>query len=439
MELQKRLTTLTQLKKCIQKKQTKICEALEKDFGKVEQEVILSEIYPSLEEIDYFIKNLKHLTLPQKVSTPMAMFSSKSYIEYIPKGKILVISPWNYPFYLAIAPIINAIAAGNTFDLAPSELTPNTSNVLKEIVDESLSDIGEVFLGGKVAVQSCLDNNYDHIFFTGSTKVGQIIMEAAAKKLTPVTLELGGKSPVIVDASAKLKNAAERVLWAKSMNSGQTCVAPDYIYVEKSIAENFYSELKKQAEIFKEHYPQAQIITNNHWQRLNDFYEADKNNGASFIYDGISKKENNLFGLKIMKDCNWNLKCMSEEIFGPILPCLEFDNFEKLIDDLNKKETPLSAYLFSENSTNQSLFSKKLRAGGTSINHLVLHLANHHLPFGGLGMSGTGAYHGKWGFEELSHKKAVFKAGPIDSVKLFYKMNNKERFHKLFKIVQNFT
>lgn len=437
MTYESRIRLLQSLKNSIVKNQSKITKALFQDFEKAEEEVILTEIYPCLQEIDYFLKSLKQLMKPKKVKTPITMIGSESYIQYMPKGKVLIISPWNYPFYLAMAPVISAIAAGNKIDLAPSELSPACSDLLKKLLKESIGEIIHIELGGKLAVEKLLLNQYDHIFFTGSTAVGQIIMEAAAKKLCPVSLELGGKSPVIIDETANLETAAQKIVWAKSMNSGQTCVAPDYLLIKDSVYDAFLNCLKKQAQIFEKNYPRAKIITARHADRLRDFLKLDLNSGAEVVYRNDIKSETRDFGLCILKNINWDHKVMSEEIFGPILPCLKFENFDDCLRLINSKDSPLASYLFSESKSNQQSFSEQLLSGGACINHLVLHLANHHLPFGGVGKSGIGAYHGKWGFEELSHKKAVLKAGFFDSMKLFYNLKNKEKFKKIYALLDH--
>lgn len=430
-----RISALKSLRKGIIKKQKELVEALRLDFGKSEQEVILTEIYPALNEIDYYLKNLKDLMKAKKVSTPLTMMGSSSYIEYIPKGKLLIISPWNYPFLLAVDPVIAAVAAGNTFDLAPSELTKNCSQLLSELIEECLSDWGEVHLGGKETVQSLLLKKYDHIFFTGSTRVGQIIMESAAKQLCPVTLELGGKSPVLVDETASLKEAAQKIMWAKRMNGGQTCVAPDYILVSEKAEASLLEELKKQAQEFEENYPTTQIINEGHYRRLKDMILSDENDGVNIVYQGKDSPSERVLGLRIYSEVDYSKKCMSEEIFGPILPVIKVKDMAEATRYVKAGESPLASYLFSNDKNTQMKFSAEMKAGGSCINHLILHLANHHLPFGGVGASGMGAYHGKWGFKEFSHKKAVVKAGPIDPMKLFYKLNNKERFQQVIRFL----
>ncbi|MFE8697494.1 aldehyde dehydrogenase [Cytobacillus sp. FJAT-53684] len=409
-DVQFRIDTLELLRKIIQTNEAELMKALKEDLNKSEFDAYLTEIGIVLEEIKFTLKHLRNWAKPRRVKSSMATLGSKSYIYPEPYGIALVISPWNYPFQLAIAPLVGAIAAGNCAILKPSELTPRTSEVLQELVSKNFpEEYIAVVEGGVEASTALLNEKFDYIFFTGSVAVGKVIMEAAAKTLTPVTLELGGKSPCIVHEDANLKLAAKRIAWGKFTNAGQTCVAPDYLYVHTHIKEKFLLVLKETIlELYGEDVIKSgqftKIVSEKHFNRL-----------VSFLSNG-----NSLFGGKhdlskltieptIIENIKWEDAVMKEEIFGPILPVMEYDDLKEVVSEINKRPKPLALYLFSENEMTQKKVLNDISFGGGCINDTVYHLSSPYLPFGGVGESGIGAYHGKGSFEVFSHEKSILK------------------------------
>ncbi|MEW8985902.1 MAG: aldehyde dehydrogenase, partial [Bacillus sp. (in: firmicutes)] len=346
---------------------------------------------------------------PEKVKTPVSNIGSTSYIYSEPYGVVLIIAPWNYPFQLAIAPLIGAIAAGNCAILKPSELTPKTSELLRKMITDLFpEEYIAVVEGGVEASQSLLAEDVDYIFFTGSVPIGKVIMEAAAKNLTPVTLELGGKSPCIVHHDANVKLAAKRIAWGKFINAGQTCVAPDYLYVHESIRDEFLQDFQLAThELYGaalENPEYTRIVSKRHFDRLLTFL----NNGDMFMGGG-SNEETLTIEPTVLTEITWNDPIMQEEIFGPILPVLPYRELSEVIDGIHKHPNPLALYLFSENESIQQEVLHQLSFGGGCINDTVYHLASPYLPFGGVGSSGIGAYHGKGSFDTFSHRKSVLK------------------------------
>ena len=359
-----------------------------------------------MKDIDYFLKNLNSLAKPKKVRTNLAnqLGSSKIYPE--PLGCTLVIGAWNYPYQLSLSPVVAALAAGNTCILKPSEIAENTMKAMAKIINENFpKDYFYVAEGGIEETTEILKLKFDKIFFTGSPKVGQIIYEAAAKHLTPVTLELGGKSPAIVTSSANFEVAAKRIVWGKFLNAGQTCVAPDYILVDEKVKDSFLDSLQSYIQKFNYHSESenyTQIINQRNFDRLVNLIDQEK-----VYFGGKTDAAKRYIEPTIMHDVTWNDKVMQEEIFGPILPVLTFKNFNEALLQIAAYEKPLSAYLFSDNSEEKEEFTSKISFGGGCINDVVMHLSNDYLPFGGVGNSGIGNYHGKYGFDAFSHQKAV--------------------------------
>lgn len=381
-------------------------EAIHLDFGKSEFETYTTEISFILKDIDYYLKNLNSLSKPKKVKTNLSnqIGSSKIYSE--PLGCTLVIGAWNYPYQLSLSPLIAAIAAGNCCILKPSEIAENTMRAMAKIINENFPpEYIHVVEGGIEETTEILKLKFDKIFFTGSTKVGQIVYKAAAEHLTPVTLELGGKSPIIVTKDANLEIAAKRIVWGKFLNAGQTCVAPDYILVEETVKEQFLELLKKYISEFKyepdsEQY--TQIINQRNFNRLTGLIDHNK------IYAGGNFNEEKRFiEPTVLHNISWEDHIMQEEIFGPILPVISFTNFHQALHDILELEKPLSAYLFTDKKEEKEMFINKLSFGGGCINDVIMHLGNDNLPFGGVGNSGMGNYHGKFGFDTFSHQKAV--------------------------------
>ncbi len=397
---------LEKLREVVVQNEKLLYDAIYKDFGKSKFETYAVELSFILKDIDYYLKNLKSLAKPKRVSTNLAnqLGSSKIYSE--PLGNTLVIGAWNYPYQLSLSPLVAAMAAGNTCMLKPSEIAENTMKAMAKIINENFpKDYLFVAEGGVEETTEILKLKFDKIFFTGSPKVGKIIYEAAAKHLTPVTLELGGKSPVVVTSSANFEVAAKRIVWGKFLNAGQTCVAPDYVLVDEKVKDSFLDSLKMYIQKFKyeagaEQY--TQIINDRNFERLLKLIDQEK-----VFYGGNSDASKRFIEPTIMQNVTWEDAVMQEEIFGPILPVLTFKNFNEALIQINRHEKPLSAYLFTGKSEEKKNFISKISFGGGCINDVAMHLSNEALPFGGVGNSGIGNYHGKFGFEAFSHQKAI--------------------------------
>ena len=397
---------LEKLREVVLHNENLLYEAIDKDFGKSRFETYAVELSFILKDIDYYLKNLKSLTKPKRVSTNLAnqLGSSKIYAE--PLGNTLVIGAWNYPYQLSLSPLVAAMAAGNTCILKPSEIAENTMKAMAKIINENFpKDYLFVAEAGVEETTEILKLKFDKIFFTGSPKVGKIIYEAAAKHLTPVTLELGGKSPVVVTSSANFDVAAKRIVWGKFLNAGQTCVAPDYVLIDEKVKDSFLDSLKMYIKKFKyeagsEQY--TQIINDQNFERLLKLIDQEK-----IFYGGNSDAAKRFIEPTIMQNVTWEDAVMQEEIFGPILPVLTFKNFNEALIQINKHEKPLSAYLFTGKSEEKKNFISKISFGGGCINDVAMHLSNEALPFGGVGNSGIGNYHGKFGFEAFSHQKGI--------------------------------
>jgi len=399
---------LEKLRDIIIKNEELLYEAVYKDFGKSKFDTFTTEISFVLNDIKYYLKNLNALSKPKRVRTNLANQLGKSKIYPEPLGNILVIGAWNYPYQLSISPVIAALAAGNCCVLKPSEIAENTMKAMAKIINENFPpEYLYVYEGGIGETTELLKLKFDKIFFTGSTKVGKIIYQAAAEHLTPVVLELGGKSPAIVTKDADLEAAAKRIVWGKFLNAGQTCVAPDYLLVEEPIHEQFLETLRKYIMEFKygpdsEHY--TRIINQRNFQRLMNLIDKEK------VYFGGNFDEKNLFiEPTLLNNVSWEDDVMQEEIFGPILPVISFTNFNLVLTTILEFEKPLAAYLFTRNSEEKEAFTTKLSFGGGCINDVIMHLGNDRLPFGGVGNSGIGSYHGIYGFEAFSHQKSILE------------------------------
>ncbi|UWX61637.1 aldehyde dehydrogenase [Chryseobacterium oranimense] len=399
---------LEKLKNIVISNEKFLYEAIDRDFGKSRFDTFTTEISFILNDIDYYLKNLNSLSKPKKVRTNLANQLGKSRIHSEPLGNVLVIGAWNYPYQLSLSPIIAAMAAGNCCILKPSEIAENTMKAMASIINENFPpEYLYVYEGGIEETTALLQLRFDKIFFTGSTKVGKIVYKAAAEHLTPVTLELGGKSPAIITKNANLEIAAKRIVWGKFLNAGQTCVAPDYLLVEEHIREQFLEMLRKYITEFKygpdtESY--TRIINRKNFDRLVRLINRDK------IYFGGNSDERKLFiEPTLLNNVNWEDEIMQEEIFGPILPVISFTNFNLAINTILELEKPLAAYLFTQNSEEKEIFTAKLSFGGGCINDVIMHLGNHRLPFGGVGNSGIGSYHGSYGFEAFSHQKSILE------------------------------
>lgn len=404
LSLEFRLKQLMRLKEAIQKYEQVITDTLKKELHKSPFEAYTTEIGIVYEEIHFITKRLARWMKRKRVPTPLTHFGSKSYVYPEPYGVSLIIAPWNYPFQLAISPLIGAIAAGNCAVVKPSEYTPAMSALLKTIVAEAFpEEYVAVVEGGADVSQQLLELRFDHIFFTGSVPVGKIVMAAAAKHLTPVTLELGGKSPAIVDQSAHIDLAAKRIVWGKFLNAGQTCIAPDYVLVHEAIKQPLLEKMKRYIEeLYGNHEAYGRIVSERHAERLVRFLT-----NGTIVYGGNYDIEQRWIEPTLLDDVTWDDAIMQEEIFGPLLPILTFQTIEEAIRTVQANEKPLALYLFAEDKHIQQQVLTQVSFGGGCINDTIMHIANPHLPFGGVGQSGIGAYHGKASFDAFSHYKSV--------------------------------
>jgi aldehyde dehydrogenase (NAD+) len=410
LPVQERIQKLKDLAHMIKLLDDEIDVALRKDLGKSAFESYATETGFVLEEIKFIRKNLKSWAKPQRVPTPLTLFPGKSFIEASPFGKVLIISPWNYPFQLALSPLVGAFAAGNAVTLKPSEFTPATNQVIKKIITTIFTPFEvSIVEGGVEETRIILEEKFDYIFFTGSTAVGRSIMQKASETLTPVTLELGGKSPLLIHEGADLHVAAKRCVWGKFTNAGQTCVAPDYVLVPEASQDHFIELLKFYIQKFYgvdvEKSPDyGRIINDKHFHRL--IYLVDKNKLA---YGGQARISTRFLSPTIMKNVEWSDEIMKDEIFGPILPVLPYQDVKQALRDIQLRPKPLAFYLFTEDQNFASQTLSDLSFGGACVNDTLVHLGNPHLPFGGVGASGIGSYHGKRSFETFSHFKGIYK------------------------------
>lgn len=409
------------LKLTIKSFEKEIIEALKKDLGKGEFEAFSSEIGMVQQELTIHIRNLKKWAKPQKSKTPIHAFPSRSQIQKQPFGRILIISPFNYPFMLAMVPVIAAVSAGNVAVLKPSEITPNTAAVIEKILQKVFeSNYVSVFQGGVEMSTELLALRWDKIFFTGSSRVGKIVLEAAAKYITPVVLELGGKNPVVVDKDANLKVAARRIAWGKLLNAGQSCVAPDYLYVQSEVKDKLLELMVQSIKQFYSEHPHrngdfTKIVNPQGVQRLSRLLE-----NTTIYYGGNFNDNDNYFSPTILTDVTVESLVMSEEIFGPVLPVLTFEKVEEVFKIMRNTEKPLAAFYFSENRKKQKEFLKETYSGDVMINDVVMHFTNLSLPFGGVGYSGMGSYHGKRSFDVFSHERSVMKTSTFFDLPLRY-------------------
>ncbi|ABX81924.1 aldehyde dehydrogenase [Acholeplasma laidlawii] len=428
-----RIRQLQKLKQLIINYQDEILEALFKDLHKSRFEAYSTEVGYVLKSLTHTIKGLKKWMKPKKVKTPYYLSATSSYITYDALGTILIIGPYNYPFQLIIEPLIGAIAAGNTVMIKPSEFATYTEKILVKLVNNHFDkDYLYVIEGDYTVTSKLLDSKFDHIFFTGSSRVGQIVYEKASKHLTPVTLELGGKSPTIVDETANLKIAAERILFGKFLNAGQTCIAPDYIYVHDTIHDEFINILNQ---VINTRYSDmnyfGRIINERHYKRLIGLIDETK-----MIQKPTVEAETKLISPTVLIDVTWDDKVMQEEIFGPILPVLKYANLKDLVSLLKTKDKPLALYLFSNDKKNQTYVFENLTFGGGAINDTIMHVSNPYLPFGGIGMSGIGAYHGFYSFKLFSHTKGYVKKATWFDLPIIYPPYTKFKeklIRKIFK------
>lgn len=406
--IKERIQLLKKLKTEIDSQEEAIIEALKEDFSKPAFESMVTEVVVVHKELDLFIKNLKSWSKPEKVSSSLLNFPSSDRMYHRPYGNVLIIAPWNYPFQLAINPLIAAIATGNTVTLKPSELTPNTAALLEKIIKKVFTkDQAVVIQGDKEVVQQLLALKWNFIFFTGSVSVGKIVHQAAAKHLTPVVLELGGKNPCIVESSAKIQLTAKRIVWGKFLNAGQTCIAPDYVLVHKSVKPALIKALKN--EIIEAYGKNtidspdyARIINKSNFERLKALIDKEK-----VEFGGQTEAESNFIAPTLIDEPELSDKVMEEEIFGPILPIISYDEESELKKIICSYAAPLAFFVFTENKTFAENIIARFPFGGGVINDVVIHFANEKLPFGGVGNSGIGAYHGQHSFNCFTHQQSV--------------------------------
>jgi aldehyde dehydrogenase (NAD+) len=409
-DLNFRKETLIKLLNNIIIHEDEIIKALYDDFKKPAFEAVLTETSYVISELKDTIKNLNKWAKPKKVFPSLLNFPSTDYIYKDPYGKILIIAPWNYPFQLALCPLISAVAAGNQVVLKPSELTSNTSTIISKIITKTFHiNHVEVVQGGVDVSQNLLAQRWDYIFFTGSVAVGKIVALAAAEHLTPVTLELGGKNPCIIDETANLKLAAKRIVWGKFVNAGQTCIAPDYILIQKDMKKKFIDYLQEEIIIAFGNEPEkspdfARIVNVKNWNRLTAMIDDDK-----VIFGGQSNESDCYIAPTLINENDIDSLVMKDEIFGPLLPILEYSSDADIYTVVSKYEKPLSLYVFTENKIFAEKIIQNYSLGGVCINDTIIHFLNKRLPFGGVGHSGIGAYHGVLSFDTFSHKKAIVK------------------------------
>ena len=408
LSVEKRVQALKKLRTCIQKHQQEIHEAIQKDLGKSSFESYMCETGLVLSEITYMLKHIRSFSREKRVRTPLSQFPSRSFRKPSPYGVVLIMSPWNYPFLLTIEPLVDALAAGNTAVLKPSAYSPHTCAVIQKLISECFEETYvAVVTGGRMENTCLLEQHFDYIFFTGSQKVGQEVMRQASAHLTSVTLELGGKSPCIVEKSADLKLAAKRIVFGKFLNCGQTCVAPDYIYCDPAIKDSLLAAIKEQIQRQfgtnpLENKDYGKIINEKHFQRISGIMESEK-----VVWGGRTDVKTCRIEPTVMDGVTFEDAVMQEEIFGPVLPILTYESIDQAIEKVNSMAHPLALYIFTSDKRIAKAVTSKCGFGGGCINDTIIHLATSEMGFGGFGESGMGAYHGVEGFRTFSHYKSL--------------------------------
>ncbi|MGG5318472.1 aldehyde dehydrogenase [Enterococcus sp. AZ072] len=416
-----RVAQLKNLRQSIVDYEKQLMEALQQDLGKHPLESYATEIGFVLKSLSSMIKKVPKWAKDQRVSTPFFLWPSSSRIHYEPYGTVLVIGPFNYPFQLLIEPLVGALAAGNCAVIKPSELTPNFSRVVSDMIKNTFdSKYVSVVEGGVDTNNALLSCPFDYIFFTGSEKVGKIVMQAAAEHLTPITLELGGKSPAIVTENADVRLAAKRIIWGKTINAGQTCVAPDYVVVHQQVKKAFIQEVCNVLEEFygtriEKSDSYARIVNEKHFIRLADLMEETQD---EWLFGGEMNPDD-LYIEPTLLEASWKSAAMEEEIFGPILPVISYTNLDTTISEINKMAKPLAMYIFSQNKQQQDKIINETSSGGLCINNTVMHLVSDNMPFGGVGSAGIGSYHGKYSFETFSNARSILSSKKLDTPFIF--------------------
>lgn len=430
-----RIEMLKKLYRAVKDNENRINEALKADLGKSEFEGFMCEVGLSLTEISYMIRHVKRFSRRKIVYTPIAQFASVSFKKPTPYGNVLIMSPWNYPFLLTIDPLADAIAAGNTAVVKPSAYSPETSKILEEIITSCFPpEYVSVVTGGRKENAKLLDEKFDMVFFTGSQNVGKEVLRKCAEHLTPAVLELGGKSPCIIDSSTKIKLAAKRIVFGKYLNCGQTCVAPDYILCQKSIKDEFIAEVKKQ---IKKQYGKkpldnadyGKIVNEKHFDRLCGLIDENK-----VVHGGKSDRNTLQIEPTVMDNVTYDDAVMGEEIFGPVMPIITYDKFDEIFSLMRGKQKPLALYIFSQNKKHIKDVLNRISFGGGCVNDVVIHLATSEMGFGGVGESGMGTYHGKVGFEAFSHTKSIVDKKTFMDLPMRYQPYNRTIYGRLLKM-----
>lgn len=430
-DVEYRIEKLKKLKEVIKENEEEIAKALYKDLNKDKVESYMVEVGMVLSELSYVIKHTKKWAKTKRVATPLSQFLASSFIVPEPYGVVLVMSPWNYPFLLTMQPVIGALAAGNTCIIKPSRFSINTSKIMKKLIEKVYDEKYVSVVWGEDVSDELLKQDVDYICYTGSARVGKIVMKAAAEKLIPVTLELGGKSPCIVEKTADIKLAARRIAFGRILNSGQTCIAPDYILVEKEIKEKFIEELKKniikmvgEKPLENKEYPK--LIGEKQFNKVKDMIVEKE-----IIYGGKYDEKTFKIEPTILK-CTYNSKAMEDEIFGPLFPIIEFTKIDEVIKYITSNPKPLALYLFTNNKKLQKRILREVPFGGGCINDTIMHIASHSMPFGGVGNSGMGSYHGKYSFDTFTHYKSIIKKSNLIDMPMRYHPY-KESNYKMMK------
>ena len=430
-----RIEMLKKLYNAVKNNEKEINKALKADLGKSDFEGFMCEVGLCLGEISYMIRHTRGFARRKLVYTPIAQFASTSYKQPTPYGNVLIMSPWNYPFLLTIDPLCNAIAAGNTAVVKPSAYSPETSKIIAKIIAECFPpEYVAVIQGGRRENAELLDQRFDMVFFTGSQGVGREVLRKCAEHLTPAVLELGGKSPCIVDSSAKIELAAKRIVFGKYLNCGQTCVAPDYILCEKSVKDELISEIKKQikkqyGEKPLENADYGKIVNEKHFERICGLINENK-----VVIGGKSDSNTLQIEPTVMDNVTFDDEVMGEEIFGPVLPVITYEKFSDFFESLKDRQKPLALYIFSQNRKNIKDVTRRLSFGGGCVNDVVIHLATSSMGFGGVGESGMGSYHGKTGFDAFSHIKSIVDKKTFMDLPMRYKPYSRGIYSKLLKM-----
>lgn len=430
-----RIEMLKKLRDAVKKYETEICDALKEDLGKSDYEGFMCEVGLVLCELSYMIRHTRKFAAKHRVYTPLAQFAASSYQLSCPYGNTLIMSPWNYPFLLTIDPLADAIAAGNTAIVKPSAYSPATGELMKKIIEECFpSEYVSVVTGGRKENACLLEQKFDFVFFTGSQNVGREVLRHTAETLTPAVLELGGKSPCIVDETAKIKLAAKRIVFGKYLNCGQTCVAPDYILCHSSVKNQLIEEIcrqvkKQYGEKPLENPDYGKMINEKHFERVAGLIDQNMT-----IFGGQVNRRTLQIAPTVMDGVTWEDAVMQEEIFGPIMPILTYDHFDEIYSLLADKPKPLALYLFSEDKKRISEVTKRCRYGGGCINDTIIHLATSQMGFGGVGESGMGAYHGKEGYEVFSHKKSIVDKKTWMDLPMRYQPYHRKIYGKLLHL-----